>query len=158
MGSGRVAVASEIVESSSLKMVEEIIKDRVRDDGKSVETKSVENVMDGSPEKEKRREEKKRGGQQLINGIKLVVSIGRKLSRQTRSVWCCRWRSRKRNRSRSHQISVNQGSRERRSETKAEGMRLLATNRFSTVRCRVEKEQIVNPGVNEDEWKWVESR
>jgi hypothetical protein len=71
-GSDTVAVASEKVESSSLKVLGEIIRDRVRDYRMSVETKSVENVMGESPE-EKR--EEKEDGQQLINGIKLVESI-----------------------------------------------------------------------------------
>jgi hypothetical protein len=49
IGSDTVAVASEIVESSSLKVVEEIIRYRVRDYRRSVETMSVENVMNESP-------------------------------------------------------------------------------------------------------------
>jgi hypothetical protein len=55
IGSDTVAVASEKVESSSLKVVVEIIIDRVRDYRRSVETKSVENVMDESPEEKEKR-------------------------------------------------------------------------------------------------------
>ncbi|CEI42102.1 unnamed protein product [Fusarium venenatum] len=54
-GSDTVAVASEKVESSSLKVVEEIIRDRVRDYRMSVETRSVENVMGESPEEKKKK-------------------------------------------------------------------------------------------------------